>query len=167
MDFMVSLTAARAAAAPYWLFGRKVRTPIPPPGTLRNVRGMAVLSAELIARPTFDSKSQHNLFTVWIVLAVLLCSAVHAASVGGIWTGLIQSVHGTFVWNGTLVWRVYTVSCSASPEYPRSADCSLGMMVNSLIRSTVKARMLVEHGRGARLGRVPMAATASAYVTMG
>ena len=141
--------------------GRKVRTPIPPPGTLRNVRKMAVLSAALIARRTFNSESQHNLFAVWIVLAVLLCSAIHAASVGGIWPGFIQSVHVT------LVWRAYTASCSASPEYPRSADYSLGMMVKLLITSTVKARMLVEHGRGARLGSVPMAATASAYVTMG
>ena len=94
-------------------------------------------------------------------LAVLLCLVVHAASVGGIWPGLIQSAHGTFVWSA------YTDSFSASHEYPRSDDCSIGMMVNLSIRSIVKAGMLVEHGRGARLGSIPMAATASAYVSMG
>ena len=94
-------------------------------------------------------------------LAVLLCLAVHVSSVGGTWPGLRKSAHGVFVWSA------YTASCSASPEYPRSAVYSLGMIVSLSIRSIANALMLVAHGGVVRLGSVPMAATASANVTMG
>ena len=98
---------------------------------------------------------------MWRFLAVLLCSAVHASSVGDTWPGLMKSAHGVFVWSA------YTASCSASPEYPRSAVFSLGAIVSLSIRSIASALRLVAHGQGARLGSIPMAATASANITMG
>ena len=57
--------------------------------------------------------------------------------------------------------------CAASPAYPCSADWFDGMPDNASLMALRRLLMLVEFGRGARVGRVPILAFATSKVTSG
>ena len=58
-------------------------------------------------------------------------------------------------------------SASTFPEYPKSTDCSDGIIVSLSTRSISSARIFVAFGRGASDGSVPITARASSDVTSG
>ena len=56
------------------------------------------------------------------------------------------------------------MSASTFPDYPKSTDCSDGIMVSLLMRSISSARMFVTVGRGARNDSVPIMARESSNI---
>ena len=59
------------------------------------------------------------------------------------------------------------MSASTFPDYPKSTDCSDGIMVSLLMRSITSARKFVTVERGASDGSVPIMARASSNITSG
>ena len=58
-------------------------------------------------------------------------------------------------------------SASTFPEYPKSTDCSDGIIVSLSKRSISSAQIFVAVGRGASDGSVPITARSSSNVTYG
>ena len=58
-------------------------------------------------------------------------------------------------------------SASTFPEYPKSIDCSDGIIIGLLTRSISSAHMFVADGSGASNGSMPTTARASLNVTSG